>query len=81
MFVSCYGDLKPDLIRSYRMTGGSMNPARSFGPVVCMSKPQINDIVWKHHYVYWVGPTAGSIVAAVIYRFILSTEPCCCRTR
>ncbi|VDI76327.1 aquaporin-8 [Mytilus galloprovincialis] len=55
---------------TFRVTGGSMNPARSFGPVVCMSNTQINHIIWKYHYVYWVGPTAGSIIAAVVYRLI-----------
>lgn len=52
---------------SAKTTGASMNPARSFGPAVAYSK--YGDVnVWEHHYVYWVGPTAGAIAAAVIYR-------------
>ncbi|CAG2192319.1 AQP8 [Mytilus edulis] len=70
-----------NIVTTLNVTGGSMNPARSFGPVVCLSNSKYSHVVWKYHYVYWVGPTAGSIVAAVVYRFILSTEPCCCRTQ
>ncbi|XP_025829901.1 aquaporin-4 isoform X1 [Agrilus planipennis] len=44
-------------------TGASMNSARSFAPAL------INNL-WENHWVYWVGPTFGSIVAAVIYRFL-----------
>ena len=55
-------------ILNYRgmTTGASMNPARSFGPALAVST--FKDDVWKHHYVYWVGPALGSLVAAGIYR-------------
>jgi glycerol uptake facilitator-like aquaporin len=42
-------------------TGGSLNPARSLGPAIFAHK-------WEHHYVYWIGPLVGAIVAGFLYR-------------
>lgn len=42
-------------------TGCSMNPARSFGPAIWNSK-------WDNHWIYWVGPITGSVVASLLYR-------------
>ena len=53
---------------SYYITGGSLNPARSFGPAVIASK-------WKDHYVYWVGPLLGAVLAGLFYRLFLSSKP------
>lgn len=41
-------------------TGGSLNPARSFGPA--MASGQLAGQV-----VYWTGPTIGAIIAALLY--------------
>lgn len=41
-------------------TGGSLNPARSFGPAVASG-------VLEGQVVYWTGPIIGAIVAALLY--------------
>jgi len=47
-------------------TGCGINPTRSFGPAVVMNA----SIIWNDHWVYWVGPLIGGILAAPIYTFI-----------
>lgn len=49
-------------------TGGSLNPARSFGPAV------VNASFVSYHWIYWLGPVLGSIVAAGFYKFIKILE-------
>ena len=49
-------------------TGGSLNPARSFGPAVVDLK------FASYHWIYWLGPVLGSIVAAGFYKFIKILE-------
>lgn len=40
-----------------------MNPARSFGPAL------ISD-TWENHWVYWLGPVTGAIIAAILYQIV-----------
>ncbi len=50
-------------------TGGSMNPARTFGPAMATHH-------WENHGVYWIGPLLGAIVAAALYdRLFLRDQP------
>lgn len=49
-------------------TGASMNPARSFGPATVTN-------TWKYHWVYWLGPMIGAIVAGFMYNFVLRKRP------
>jgi hypothetical protein len=44
-------------------TGASMNPARSLGPAVAGG-------IWDVHWVYWLAPVAGMVVAARVYELL-----------
>lgn len=54
------------------VSGGSLNPARSFGPALV--GVDMGSKVWKRHWVFWVGPIVGSIISALIYR-VFFAEP------
>jgi MIP family channel proteins len=46
------------------MTGGSFNPARWFGPALVANE-------WGGVWPYLVGPIVGSLLAAVVFKFVL----------
>ncbi|KAK7920750.1 hypothetical protein PG985_008772 [Apiospora marii] len=51
-----------------QFTGGSLNPARSFGPCV------VTLTFDAEHWIYWIGPLIGSIIAVAFYMFIKTLE-------
>ncbi|XP_067825249.1 aquaporin FA-CHIP-like [Heptranchias perlo] len=53
-------------------TGCSMNPARSLGPAVITTN-------FNHHWIFWVGPLIGGIMAAIGYNLLLMPKRIGCR--
>lgn len=50
------------------LTGGSFNPARSFGPALMNG-------VWRTHWLYWVAPTLGMIAGLKGYDALFALRP------
>jgi aquaporin TIP len=53
-----------DILAIGPFTGGSMNPARSFGPALASG-------IFEGQAVYWIGPIVGAAIAALIYDYII----------
>ncbi|HEU4994338.1 MAG TPA: aquaporin [Gemmatimonadaceae bacterium] len=49
-----------DILAIGPLTGGSMNPARSFGPAVASG-------IFEGQAIYWIGPVVGAVAAALLY--------------
>lgn len=45
------------------ISGASMNPARSFGPSLIAG-------VWENQWIYWLAPTLGATIGAVLYQWL-----------
>uniref|UniRef100_A0A3Q2Z8U8 Aquaporin AQPAe.a-like n=1 Tax=Hippocampus comes TaxID=109280 RepID=A0A3Q2Z8U8_HIPCM len=48
-----------------RFSGASMNPARSLGPAIITG-------FWENHWVYWIGPVFGAVLAGVSHEFFFA---------
>lgn len=57
-----------DLIIGYRLTGSSMNPARSLGPAIVSN-------TWDSFWLYIFGPLLGGVIAGVLWDVVFATRP------
>jgi aquaporin TIP len=57
-----------DILMGAALTGAAMNPARAFGP-------QLVDNDWSDFWVWYVGPLAGGVIAAVLYELLYLRPP------
>lgn len=53
-----------DILAIGPLTGASMNPARSLGPALVSG-------VWEGQMIYWIGPIAGAVLAALAWEYVL----------
>jgi aquaporin TIP len=53
-----------DILVGGPLTGAAMNPARAFGPALVANQ-------WVGHLVYWIGPIAGGLLAALLWEYLL----------
>jgi len=62
-----------DILMGGPITGAAMNPARTLGPLLAGGSATAD--LWAQHWVYWVGPVLGAVLAAVLYdRLILRPD-------
>ncbi|MDG6901007.1 MAG: aquaporin [Nitrososphaerota archaeon] len=54
-----------DVLFGGALTGAAMNPARAMGPMLA------GGFLPSYWYIYWIGPFAGAILAALAYRYLL----------
>lgn len=58
-----------NIFAMFNVSGGCMNPARNFGPMVVTGN-------YAYAWVYWVGPMVGGGLGAVLYDKLFSTKVC-----
>ena len=51
----------------YYYSGSGMNPARALGPAVVTG-------MTANHWVFWVGPLVGGVLAGLIYQLVLKVK-------
>ena len=54
-----------DILMGGPLTGAAMNPARTFGTLIGGLGDTAD--LWSQHWLYWVGPVIGALLAAFVY--------------
>jgi glycerol uptake facilitator-like aquaporin len=60
----------------FNLTGAAMNPARWLGPAIWQSTVTSLHTLgpFQDHVVYWFGPAAGALIAAMLYSALILPE-------
>lgn len=56
-----------DILAGGPISGAAMNPARAFGPALVGG-------YWANHWIYWVGPLIGAVIASQLYSLVYLKE-------
>lgn len=62
-----------DILMGGPITGAAMNPARTIGTLI--GGGNATSSLWSQHWVYWVGPVVGALLAAFIYDGLILKPP------
>jgi aquaporin TIP len=57
-----------DVLMGGNLTGAAMNPARALGPELISN-------TWDDFWIWYVGPFAGAVIAAVVYELLYLRPP------
>ncbi len=57
-----------DVLLGGPLTGAAMNPARALGPMLA------GGFIPGYWWIYWVGPVAGAVLAALVYTALVETK-------
>lgn len=62
-----------DILMGGPLTGAAMNPARTFGTLLGGLGDTAD--LWSQHWVYWLGPVTGALLAAFVYDKFIMEHP------
>jgi len=61
-----------DILAGGPITGAAMNPARTIGTLI--GGGNATAALWSQHWVYWVGPVLGGVIAGIVYDTLISNR-------
>lgn len=65
-----------EVLMAYDVTGAGLNPARWFGTLIWETTVEGLDAQkpWSDHGPYWIGPLLGSLLAGMLYTYVLMPD-------